>query len=205
MSSPQKSWREFAKSLAQHPYTRDVRLVILESWKRSRAAGVRRYHEKPLLHRIGAADLENRLEKNRELIEAGGRLLQKFSAGREIRHVIYLTDRDGIVLYSVGYDIWRAMFGLMPGFDWSEKTMGTNGAGTALATNHPVAVVGPDHFVSAFETTTCLACPVRTRDGTLLGAVDFSTTVEDARVEQLSEIIELAHRIERALPTKARK
>ena len=94
MSSPQKSWREFAKSLAQHPYTRDVRPVILESWKRSRAAGVRRYHEKPLLHRIGAADLENRLEKNRELIEAGGRLLQKFSAGREILRPAYHTRKQ---------------------------------------------------------------------------------------------------------------
>ena len=202
MSSPQKSWREFAKTLAEHPSTRDVRPVILESWRRSRAAGVRRHNEKPLLHRISAADFDYQLEKNRELIQLGGPLLQEFSAAQQIRHVLYITDRDGIVLYSVGDDIWRAMFGLMPGFDWSENTMGTNGAGTALATNQPVAVVGPDHFVSAFETTTCLACPICTANGTLVGAVDFSTSVEDARVEQLSEIIELAHRIEHALHAK---
>lgn len=204
MGSPQKRWREFADSLSQHPIAGSLRPVILESWKRSRAAGVRRHHEKPMLHRIGAAELEDRLEKNRDVIQVAGPLLQEFSAAQQIRHVIYLTDQDGIVLWSVGYDIWRALFGLMPGFDWSEKTMGTNGAGTALATNQPVAVVGPDHFVSAFETTTCLACPIHTMNGTLIGAIDFSTSVEDARVEQLSDIVELAHRIEQALHPQTR-
>ncbi len=77
--------------------------------------------------------------------------------------------------------------------------MGTNGAGTALATDCPTAVVGPDHFATAFATTTCLASPVHSPHGKLIGAVDFSSSVEDARAEQLADIIELARRIEQAL------
>ncbi len=118
MVSPHERWREFAESLRSHSLSEHVRPVILESWNRSRAAGVRRYSDKPLLRRISPTELEERQQINRTLIQVGGPLLQDFSAGHtEIRHVVYLTDRDGIVLHSIGYDIWRAVYGLMPGFD----------------------------------------------------------------------------------------
>ena len=38
-----------------------------------------------------------------------------------------MTDADGIVLYSKGTDFLMMAYGLRPGFDWSERTMGTNG------------------------------------------------------------------------------
>ena len=50
--------------------------------------------------------------------------------------------RDGVILDSLGDPSIVETFGLAPGFDWSEKQMGTNGAGTALVANMPVAVVG---------------------------------------------------------------
>jgi hypothetical protein len=46
-----------------------------------------------------------------------------------ILHVVYLVDRDGIILFSTGNYGDADPSGLSPGYDWSERTMGTNGAG----------------------------------------------------------------------------
>jgi transcriptional regulator of acetoin/glycerol metabolism len=77
--------------------------------------------------------------------------------------------------------------------------MGTNGAGTALATDSAVAVVGPDHYQLPFHEATCLAAPIHSRDGDLIGAVDFSTHVGDVDASQLVDIVALAQAIENAL------
>jgi transcriptional regulator of acetoin/glycerol metabolism len=62
-------------------------------------------------------------------------------------HVVHVVDADGIVLHSFGNDA-DAMreWGLLAGCDWSERAMGTNGAGTALAANQPVVVIGCEHY-----------------------------------------------------------
>ena len=65
---------------------------------------------------------------------------------RDLRPCHYTFPRgpnyDGIVLLSRGNHQVMLLYGLCPGFDWSEKTMGTNGAGTALVTDSAVAVIG---------------------------------------------------------------
>jgi transcriptional regulator of acetoin/glycerol metabolism len=152
------------------------------------------------LHRIADHDLELRLERNQRLIEAATRPLKTFSAAMSgIQHVIYITDRDGIVLFSAGNDEIMMMYGLLPGYDWSEKRMGTNGAGTALASGKAVAVVGTDHYQLPFHESTCLAAPIRDAAGELIGAVDFSTHVNDARPSQLMQIVAVASAIEKSL------
>jgi transcriptional regulator of acetoin/glycerol metabolism len=113
--------------------------------------------------------------------------------------VVYITDADGIVLHSVGNDATMRAYGLVPGFDWSECKMGTNGAGTALATGQPVAVIGSEHYRLPFREASCLASPIRSAAGEIIGAIDFSTHVADAKPEQLSAVVSLAHDIEREL------
>ena len=91
-------------------------------------------------------------------------------------------------------------YGLCPGFDRSEKTMGTNGAGTALATDSAVAVISPHHYQLPFEEATCLAAPLHSRTGDLIGAVDFSTHGGDVDVCQPVDVVTLSKAIEDALP-----
>jgi transcriptional regulator of acetoin/glycerol metabolism len=153
---------------------------------------------------VSDLELECRLYKNQELVDAATPLITAFSLDKNaVQHVVYLTDRDGIVLLSRGNDQVMLVYGLCPGFDWSERTMGTNGAGTALATDSAVAVIGPDHYQLPFQEATCLAAPIHSSSGDLIGAVDFSTYVGDADASQLVHVVTLAKAIEDTLPRRS--
>jgi len=135
-----------------------VPTAILDSWQRSRDAGVER--DEPKFHRVPDEELRARLASNAAWLAIAEPHLEWLTkAFKHIPHVVYVTDRDGIVLSSAGSDSLIARFALFPGYDWSEATMGTNGAGTALVANQPVAVVGPQHLVRQFDDCTCTGAP----------------------------------------------
>src|SRR5688572_27880601 len=94
------AWRQFIEGLPiEHP----IRHVILESWRRSRDAGVEPEPHQLSLRRVPNEDLQPRLAANDELIHAARPHLYTLSQlmlGRS--HVAYLVDRDGIVLDAVG-------------------------------------------------------------------------------------------------------
>jgi sigma-54 dependent transcriptional regulator, acetoin dehydrogenase operon transcriptional activator AcoR len=198
MTYTPEAWKRFTDSISVLPDSISQETLIRESWERCRELGVKRVlDDHVILRRVDDSELQLRLEQNRALLDTAAPLLAQFSQRTVgVQHVVYLTDRDGIVLFSCGnHDVMRA-YGLLPGFDWSEDAMGTNGAGTALATRHPVAVIGPDHYQLPFRDATCLASPIRSATGELIGAVDFSTHVEDADISQLAHIVNLAASIE---------
>jgi sigma-54 dependent transcriptional regulator, acetoin dehydrogenase operon transcriptional activator AcoR len=203
MSSAKMGWNQFVAHLRLSPPSLPLRLCIRESWDRCAGNGVSRAMDHQIrLRRVSDLELEDRLQKSRDLIRAATPVIAAFSSSRKaIQHVLYLTDQDGIVLLSRGNHKLMLMYGLCPGFDWSEKTMGTNGAGTALATDSAVAVIGPDHYQLPFQEATCLAAPIHSSTGDLIGAVDFSTHVKDVAVSHLADIVALAKAIETALPT----
>jgi PAS domain S-box-containing protein len=63
--------------------------------------------------------------------------------------------------------------------------MGTNGAGTSLASGAPVAVIARDHWCGAWHEATCLGAPVLGWDGRPVGAIDVSMGVQDGDAERL--------------------
>lgn len=170
---------------------------LVESWARSEASGLDR-HAPPKFRR--ATDLAERLQRCAALVDVArpklSALLRQLPGGT---NVVYITDADGIVLFSAGDPGQLAQFGLTPGYDWSEKTMGTNGVGTALATKAPVAAVGSEHFFDAFAGCTCTAAPVLEPDGRVAGAINVSSSAEEASPERLSQVIAVAHAIEAEL------
>ena len=180
-----------------------LRPLIAESWLRSQAAGVATTAETVTFHRVDDDDLQRRLQASSDVIQVARphlKWLSTWLAGTP--HIVYLVDRDGIVLFSVGdYDNADA-FGLTPGYDWSEQTMGTNGAGTAIVADRPVAVFGPEHISEPFRGFTCMGAPLHEPAGQVCGAIDVSTSAEDAHEERLAVMAytafvidtELAHR-----------
>src|SRR5437868_10817298 len=200
MTYAPRHWRNFVRDLSSQLPIAGVRPVILESWMRSRAAGVDPASHSVLLRRVDQSDLARRLNANQGLLAAAEPVLRDFSKslGR-LQHAIYLADRDGIVLFSTGTNQVMIAYGLMPGYDWSEATMGTNGAGTALATGQPVAVPGPDHYQLPFHSATCLAAPLHSPNRQLVGAIDLSTSAVDADPDQLRAVIDVARQIESSL------
>ena len=191
MESLKAQWERYQRSLA---HSQPARYAIVESWRRSEAAGLDP-QATPKFRRV--TDLPERLQRCAELVEVARPRLHRLLAELPGNtNAAYVTDPDGIVLFSVGDPRQLAQFGLTPGYDWSERAMGTNGAGTALALRAPVAVVGREHFSEAFADSTCTGAPVFGHDRSLIGALDVSSSVQDARPERLSQAIALALEIE---------
>jgi transcriptional regulator of acetoin/glycerol metabolism len=169
--------------------------VIVRSWQRSAAAGLAR--DGTPFRQIAAGELGLRLQRSARLVDAARPRLEAVLANLPgTTNVAYVTDRDGIVLHSVGDTTQIVLFGLSPGYNWSEAAMGTNGAGTALATGHPVSVVGPEHFITAFANCTCTAAPIRDSDGAVIGAIDISSSVDDAPAWRIHLVVRTAQAIE---------
>jgi signal transduction histidine kinase len=195
-------WGAFLDAL---PKTSPVSDAILESWQRCRAAGLDRALHADHFRSVDAPDLAERLRLNADLIDIARSHLDWLGAQlATVPHVVYLVDEDGIVLLSSGDPELIAYAHLAPGADWSERTMGTNGAGTAIASRRPVAVVGPDHFDRRWHDCTCTAAPIRHPDGGVIGAVDVTTSVEHARPEQLVIVSHVSHAITEALALRGR-
>jgi PAS domain S-box-containing protein len=164
-------WDRFLAGLDERS---EVRPFILASWERCRVAGVDPGHTP--LHRVPDEELERRLAASADLLEIARPHLDWLAPLVAVPYVLYLTDADGIVLHAVGNDpALQADAGLSPGHDWSEARMGTNGAGTALVTGHPVAVVGAEHFARGFAGCTCTAAPILDAAGAPVGALDLTT------------------------------
>ena len=197
-----ENWKKDLHSLA---YNEPARYAIIDSWGRSSGAHLER-NARPAFHRIEEAELARRQKDAAALIElAVPRMNGLLHCLPGSSNVVYITDADGIVLASAGDPAQIDAFGLAPGYDWSERRMGTNGAGTALATRAAVAVVGEEHFLTAFGNCTCTAAPIHGHDRTIVGALDVSSSVADARPERLSQVIRVAEEISLALYRRWRR
>ncbi|CAM5707588.1 hypothetical protein SALBM135S_07735 [Streptomyces alboniger] len=78
------------------------------------------------------------------------------------QHIMVVCDADGRVLWREGSAavLRRAdALGFVPGADWSEDVMGTNGVGTPLVVRRPVQVFSAEHFVRTQHAWTCTGAP----------------------------------------------
>lgn len=201
LSAPRTTWgrvvaRFESNASLHHP-------LILASWQRCRDGGVDPAGE-VRLRRVPIEEMLSRQAASRSLLLAAADLIDAFSTLMgSVKHVIYMTDADGIVLYSRGTDFMMQSYGLRPGFDWSEAAMGTNGAGTAIACNAPVAVLGPDHWMLPFRDASCLGAPIHNGAGAPIGAIDLSTSAADCDPRHLDGVVALAAAIETRLSNSA--
>jgi len=93
---------------------------------------------------------------------------------------LMLTDADGVVLSRLSGDhtLLNALddVHLAPGFGYSERDVGTNGLGTALADRVPTLVRAEQHYSLSLCTFTCAAVPVLDpTSGRLEGSVNLTT------------------------------
>lgn len=95
-----------------------------------------------------------------------------------------ISDADGrIVLRRVGVRRQRQIMdraGAAEGFDYSERSVGTNGIGTALVERRTVLVRGPEHYTSMLEELTCATTPVvEPGTGRLVGSFSLACPVRN--------------------------
>ncbi|MCT9928976.1 GAF domain-containing protein [Planotetraspora sp. A-T 1434] len=198
--------RELYLEVAEDPGR--VRPLVVASWQRSIEYAVKSsefdapYLENPNLDTL----------LTRAALPIVDRLHEQL-AGDPVSTMI--TDRDGVVLSRrlshEGLTTRLNRVRLAPGHVYSERYVGTNGIGTALASGRPVLIVGSEHYVEALRDFQCAAVPIQhpTRR-TLLGAFNLTTTRQgSARMLMAlarsvagqieSEIAAISSRRERAL------
>lgn len=95
---------------------------------------------------------------------------------------VFLSDQDGYVLDgrwrngdASSFENW----GLMPGCNWSEAAVGTNGIGTCLAEERSLIIHQDEHFLERNIAMSCMDAPIHGPDGQLMGALDVSSARSD--------------------------
>lgn len=92
--------------------------------------------------------------------------------------LLVVTDGDGVILWREGAARVRSRadgLGFSEGAEWTERRVGTNAIGTALAEVSPVQLFSAEHFEQKQHPWYCTAAPIHDpRTGELLGIVDVS-------------------------------
>jgi sigma-54 dependent transcriptional regulator, acetoin dehydrogenase operon transcriptional activator AcoR len=139
-----------------------VRPEILMSWYRCREE----YGVDPRLDRApAAAELSaHSIKSDVVFTELGGLATAAAQEVDGLDGLVAVADPDGRILASWGSRrILRLAedSNLAPWYTWSEWASGTNGMGTALESDGPVMVRGPEHWCRGFHPWTCAGVAVR--------------------------------------------
>lgn len=146
---------------------------VLASWERSQGYGVPLEDVDPVF--TGAVDQESLF------FQCGNEVLTGLHATLHEEPVsLMLTDSEGLVLNRLSREagLLRAMddVHLAPGFAFSEREVGTNGLGLALADRAPALVRAEEHYSTSLCGYTCAAAPVvNPVTGQLEGSVNLTT------------------------------
>jgi len=178
-----------------------LREVIVRSWERCVTAGVDRDRPAPVMlaaeetaRRLAAHPLAAVLPTVRQVVGA---------AAGDARHLLTLSDADGILLWSEGHpSMLEAAVAphFVPGALCSELALGTNAVGTALVIDHAIQVFSAEHYNRLLHGWSCSAAPIHDpTSGDLLGAVDLSGTFRTAHPHTLSLVSAVARAVETQL------
>jgi transcriptional regulator of acetoin/glycerol metabolism len=181
--------------------------VVISSWQRSLKLGVNATGRAAPIAAEGEKFAAIR-HRNRHLIAASEDIFLRIrDVFADSRCMMLLTGPDGIVLEAVGDNRTLSegeRIHLLPGGQWCEDVIGTNGIGTALATGQPAQVHAVEHFCEGIKSWTCAGAPVREPGtGRILGVVDISGPPSTYHRGNLSLAVATARQIETALAERA--
>ncbi|MER5217351.1 SpoIIE family protein phosphatase [Streptomyces sp. NPDC002838] len=178
-----------------------VRDSVLDSWKRCRSAGLQPHQL--LVPYASDLTLEDRF------LRAADPVLKDLTASlTQVGMTIALCDAQGRMVQRLGGD--RRLrdrldeVNFAPGFDASERVVGTNGVGTALAERSPVYVVGREHFADCLQPFACAGTPVRDPlSGRIEAILDLTCLRDDGDPAMVRLVREAARGIEARLLEQA--
>jgi len=126
--------------------------------------------------------LSEKKETYKEILE-----VVKFFSERIIKSLegtpilIAISDENGYLLDTLGDEtikITMAQLGIKNGSQFIEKDVGTNVVSLTLQQNHPVQLVGTNHFQIFLQESACYGVPIHyTDDNKILGSICIMTAV----------------------------
>lgn len=173
-----------------------VRMVIRDSWLRSRAAGIAadEFHYEFL----DPEALASRLVAQRELLEIAAPIMADLLHYNPDGH-LNLADGEGVTLSTCGLDLTPLGSCLL------EQVQGTNCTGLALREQRLVFVLAWENFKRELRERQmhCAAAPVRDPQGRLLGALTLTAPLGNFHCHTLGTVQAAAEAISRQLALKA--
>ena len=95
--------------------------------------------------------------------------------------LVTITDENGYLLDILGDEAIREtmyQFGIEPGIQFREEEMGTNVVSLTLKQNHPIQLIGSNHYHNCLHESACYAVPFHySDDGSLLGSICIMTAI----------------------------
>ena len=190
-------WKQFVRT--GHSDLAQLSDPIRQSWRRCRELGVDPGHGK-------CWDIRNEPELGedfhalRNLVQETRDQIYSLVRGRGL--LVTVSDRRGYLVGMCGdYDTLltadRLNFG--PGANWSEKSVGTNAIGTALASGQAIRVRGCEHFCESHHAWVCSAAPFYDIRGEVVGCIDISGPKTSDHSHALALAIQGARAIESRL------
>src|SRR4051795_7163088 len=203
----QRSWDRLLGEGALGPElppraTAGMRPMIVESWQRVLATGLEPIDVLPSIEADPSETRERWLEHPlgllRHVLVEPLQLLAEESGS-----VVQVTDPSGLTLYLGGPEWLKARaaeMNLVEGARCSETVNGTNGVGTALATDHPVQVFAFEHFSHHHREWVCSGAPIHDSvSGRLVGIIDLSSPWRIAHPRSLELVTTAARTTEQCL------
>lgn len=178
--------------------------AVAASWRRSLLYHQLNPEASSPPERIEEAGLREARERLGILVGAAGPVIDRMleTLGQS-GFCVLLTDTDGVIVDRRGLpsddDIFSG-WGLWTGAIWSEAKEGTNGIGTCLAEQRPVAILRNHHFRARNTEMSCMSSPVFDHTGRLAAVLDVSCCRDDV-IASLAPLVsaliaDAAHRIE---------
>ena len=179
-----------------------VRDRIVESWRRSAAAGIGDRSFAP----VGLDEQEVRAVWRDHGLARLAPLLRKAlgEIAQDADHLLVITDAEGMLLCVEGTTRTRSQaaddINFVAGSLWNEEAIGTNAIGTALVADHAIQVFAAEHFTERAHWWTCSAAPIHDpASGAIIGAVDLTTRMENVHPHALAAVTAAAMVVEAQL------
>lgn len=180
--------------------TPSVRTPIVDSWRRSRDAGV-----DPSGRQAAPSVADSGATRARwadSPLSAASEIIAQClgETADEADHLIVVSDADGMLLSVRGSARMRNRaadsMNFAEGSLWSESGAGTNAVGTALAAGHAVQVFAAEHFTEPVQRWTCAAAPVHDADGEVIGLIDLTGDFTAVHPHSLALVMATAQAVE---------
>ena len=178
-----------------------VRPVILESWKRSRAFGVRMDTRLPRI--LTGEELAERCRQRREFCDVAlpfVESLREFATGAGF--VMTVCDEEVYVLQVTGDEDLQQVIragGMVEGCNRNERRIGTNGVGTPVETGQPVQVFSEEHYFGPSRKWGCTGAPIFRPDGSVAGGICLISPYEKVGAQTLALAVSVAENIRRQM------
>jgi len=180
---------------------------VVESWKRSKKAGVNPFRLRNFLF-MDDNKLEETLREYGDLIEATKYTVAEIKMQQIMpkNYAFYLFTENGILLYMEG-DKGAVGSAARVGAIWKETTIGTNAHVLCTRSKRPYTIIGPEHYCEIFQNSIVTAAPIRNNRSQIIAAVVLGVHLFDyslSKVGCIRDIIGLIDAIAVAVENRLR-